>query len=93
MPLKLEHVLSDEDLAIIGHIVVDPVAWAEHAHGDLQANPVRAKIEKYRNEYLAARAQLGPDYKNRAQRDEAERERQAAELAGTAAPASSGYVG
>lgn len=69
--LELKQILSAEDLEIIGHVVVDPVAWAEHAHADLQANPVRAKIEKYRADYLAERERLGAAYKNRAQRDAA----------------------
>ena len=66
--MRLELDLSDEDLAAIGHVAVDPIAWAQHAFDHVGAKPVRDKIDKYRAEYAAAKAEQGDAYKNRAQR-------------------------
>ena len=59
--------LTDEEMAILGHVVADPEAWAEHAYATVGPEAVEAKIAKYRPEYEAAKAAEG--YKNRAARD------------------------
>jgi len=60
--------LSNEDRAVIGHVVVDPEAWVAHAltipNGELA---VWAKVLKYRPDYLAKKDL--PDYKTRAERE------------------------
>ena len=59
--------LTDEEMAIIGHVVVDPEAWVQHAYATVGPEAVEAKIARYRPEYEAAKAAEG--YKNRAARD------------------------
>lgn len=60
-------ILTPEELNILAHVVVDPLAWADHAAATVGEYAVREKIEKYRAEYTEQSAL--PDYKNRSQRD------------------------
>lgn len=83
--MELTLTLSDEDLAAIGHKVVDPVAWAQHAFERVGAAAVREKIAKYQEEYLAERERLGGDYKSRAQLQAEEDAAEEARLAALAA--------
>jgi len=59
--------LTDEEYAIIGHVVVDPRSWVAHALSieKLGEGAVQAKIDKYRGAYLAEKDK--PGYKTRAQ--------------------------
>ena len=63
----MDNKLTDEELAILGHVVADPEAWAQHAYATVGAEAVEAKIARYRPDYEAAKAVEG--YKNRAARD------------------------
>ena len=58
--------ITEEERAIIGHVVVDPDAWIAHALKEVGEWAVKAKIDKYRDDYLAKKDK--PDYKNRAVR-------------------------
>ena len=60
--------LSIEDKAIIGHVVIDPDAWIKHALVTVGEQAVTAKIEKYRDDYLAKKDL--PGYQTRAEREE-----------------------
>lgn len=75
--MKFQLEVSDADLAAIGHAVVDPTEWAQHAFEHVGAAAVRDKIAKYTEEYQAALAKYGAGYKTRAVR---EAEKEAAEL-------------
>lgn len=80
--MQVNLIVSDEDLAVIAHVVPDAEAWVQHAFDNLGASAVRAKIDKYRDVYVADKARLGPGYKSRAARDaEAAASRQAEEQA------------
>ena len=59
--------ITDEERAIIGHVVIDPDAWVAHALKEVGEWAVRAKIDKYRDSYFADK--IKPDYKNRAVRE------------------------
>jgi len=59
--------LSGEDKAIIGHVVIDPDAWVDHAIVTVGEEAVTAKIEKYRADYLAKKDEKG--YQTRAERE------------------------
>ena len=63
----MDNKLTDEEIAILGHVVVDPQTWAQHAYATVGPEAVEAKIAKYRPEYEAAKDIEG--YKNRAARD------------------------
>ena len=63
----MDNKLTDEEMAIIGHVVVDPEAWVQHAYATVGPEAVEAKIARYRPEYEAAKDVEG--YKNRAARD------------------------
>lgn len=82
--MDVEFTLSDADLAALAHVVADPQAWAAHAFEHVGAAAVRAKIDKYKADYIAARGELGAAYKTRAQRDALEAVAAAAEQAQTA---------
>ena len=58
--------ITDEERAIIGHVVVDPDAWVAHALKEVGEWAVQAKIDKYRDDYLDKKDKS--DYKNRAER-------------------------
>jgi len=62
--------LTLEGKAVLAHVVVDPDAWVEHALKTVGESAVKAKIERWKPEYLAQKDL--PDYKNRAERDAAE---------------------
>ena len=57
--------LTDEQLAVLNHIVLDGQAWADHAN----EKSMLAKVDKYKQSYLDAQ---GPDYKTRQQREDAD---------------------
>jgi len=62
--------LTDEERAILAHVVIDPDAWAAHALvTDPGGKALAAKIAKYRDDYLTKKDL--PEYKTRAERDEA----------------------
>ena len=67
--MKLEFEVTEEDLAAIGHVVVDPVQWVQNAFLTAGVGSIIVKIAKYRKEYESAKASLGSNYKNRAQRE------------------------
>lgn len=67
--------LSNEDRAILAHIVIDPEAWVTHAIATAGEKTVTAKIERWKPIYLAEKVK--PDYKNRAERDKIEKDLQA----------------
>ena len=58
--------ITEEEKAIIGHVVVDPDAWVAHALKEVGEWAVQAKIDKYRDDYLSKKDK--PDYKNRVAR-------------------------
>jgi hypothetical protein len=62
-------VLSDEDRAVLNHIVIDADVWAEHAVETIGESAVTAKIERWKPVYLAEKERLGEDYKTRAERE------------------------
>ena len=60
--------LTDEERAILAHVVVDPDAWAAHSLAvDPNGKALSAKIARYRADYLAKKDVVG--YKTRAERD------------------------
>jgi hypothetical protein len=59
--------ITDDDRAILAHIVIDPDAWVEHASTVVGEWAVTAKINKYRNAYLSQKDKS--DYKTRAIRE------------------------
>jgi len=65
--------LSTEDRAILAHVVVDPDAWVTHALATVGEGAVTAKIEKYRDDYMAKKDL--PGYQTRAEREADEDER------------------
>jgi hypothetical protein len=60
--------LSEEDLAVLAHVVVNVDEWVGNAIAVVGEIAVTDKIDAYRAEYLQA-VQL-PGYKVRAERDE-----------------------
>jgi hypothetical protein len=63
--------LTQEERAILAHVVLDPDVWVTHALATVGEKAVTAKIERWRPVYLAEKD--NPDYKNRIQRDAAEK--------------------
>ena len=61
--------ITQNDLNILAHIVIDPTAWVNHALETEGEKAVKAKIEKYKPIYEVALAEQGSSYKNRAQKD------------------------
>jgi hypothetical protein len=59
--------LSEEDRAILSHVVVDPDAWVAHALATVGESSITAKIERWKSEYLAQKDL--PGYKTRAERE------------------------
>jgi len=59
--------LTQEDKAILAHVVVDPDDWAAHALATVGESAVTAKIERWRPVYKMEKVK--PGYKNRAERD------------------------
>ena len=64
--------LTQEERAILAHVVLDPDAWVAHALATVGEDAVWAKIERWRRYYEAEKEK--PEYKNRVARDEAEAE-------------------
>lgn len=60
---------SNEERAVLAHVVVDPDAWVAHALATIGAAAVAAKIKRWRPDYLAAVERDGAEYKARAERD------------------------
>jgi hypothetical protein len=58
--------LTNEQIAILAHVVIDPQAWVAHAINTVGEHAVLQKIDKYRNEYLAKKDTAS--YLTRAQR-------------------------
>ena len=54
--------LTEEQLAVLNHIVYDGQEWADNA---LKEEHILAKVERHKPAYLAAKAALGVDYKSR----------------------------
>lgn len=65
--------LTDEQRAVLAHIVIDPDAWLAHAVDtfgpDAGERFLAAKVAGATPDYLAARAALGADYRTRAERE------------------------
>ena len=59
--------ITQEDKAILAHVVIDPDAWVIHALATVGEHAVTAKIEKYRDDYLAKKDL--PGYQTRAERE------------------------
>lgn len=59
--------LTQEDRAILAHVVVDPDTWADHASAVIGDWAVTEKIKKSRADYLAKKDVIG--YKTRADRE------------------------
>jgi hypothetical protein len=60
--------LSEEDRAVLAHVVVNVDEWVANAIAVVGEIAVTEKIDAYRAEYLLA--VQSPDYKVRADRDE-----------------------
>lgn len=65
--------LTAEEHAVLAHIVVDPLAWWANANAvtslDHEA-ALAAKVARWKSDYEVALAQLGADYKTRAQQEQ-----------------------
>lgn len=59
--------LTQEQRAILAHVLIDVDAWVEHAVKNVGEHAVLAKIHRWRNDYLTECGK--PDYKNRAERE------------------------
>lgn len=72
MKIQLEFDLSDDDLASIAHFCEKPEEWATE---QLQhkVSEIMGRIGSFRQTFLEAKARLGDQYKNRAQRNEQEK--------------------
>jgi hypothetical protein len=64
--------LTQNELNILAHVVIEPTAWVSHALETQGEEAVKAKIEKYKPIYESALAEQGSDYKNRKQTEEAQ---------------------
>lgn len=60
-------ILTDKEIAILAHVVINPQEWADHAAETVSAQAVTDKIEKYRASYLAEKDL--PGYLTRAQKE------------------------
>ena len=60
--------LTEEQLAVLNHVVLDGQGWVNH-HGNEEW--MLAKVAKYKQDYLDAKASLGADYKTRQEIDDA----------------------
>jgi hypothetical protein len=54
--------LTEEQLAVLNHIVYDGQEWADNA---LKEEHILAKVARHKPSYLDAKAALGVDYKSR----------------------------
>lgn len=61
--------VSDEDLAIVAHLIIDPERWFQHAMDTHGPEAVKGKIKTHRESYFADKEKYGIDYKNRAERE------------------------
>lgn len=65
--------LSDENRAVLAHIVLDPDAWLAHAAetfgAEVAAEHLAAKVARWTKDYESAKAELGGEYKTRAERE------------------------
>ena len=61
--------LSQDDKAILAHVVIDPDEWIKHALETVGEWAVTAKIERLKPEYLKEKERLGDGYKTRAERE------------------------
>lgn len=73
--------LTTNELAVLAHVVLDPVAWWEHAQSKDGSDGKRAlnaeaglvaKVQRWSGEYEAALARDGADYQTRLEREEEE---------------------
>ena len=69
--MQFNFTLTDEEQAILAHVVVSPLNWAEHAFTAEGLQAVNDKIEKYRDEYLTA--SVLPGYQTRAEKEAAKK--------------------
>ena len=58
------YTLTAEEKAILGHVVLDPQAWAGHAERFVSPDAVVAKINKYRGPYEQTKKEQGDKYKS-----------------------------
>jgi hypothetical protein len=63
--------LTNEQRAVLAHIVVDPDEWAAHALATVGQAAIDAKVARWRPAYEAALAAEGVAYQTRAQREAA----------------------
>lgn len=59
--------VSQEDKAILAHVVIDPDGWVEHTLVTAGEWAVTAKIERYRVDYVVKKNKK--EYKTRAERE------------------------
>ena len=64
--------LTDEEEAILAHVVVDPDVWVAHALATVGEKAVKAKIDRWRPIY--EKEANKPNYKNRMARESVEQE-------------------
>ena len=68
----MPRVLTDNERAVLAHVVVDPVVWWEHAqtNGSVDAEAsLLAKVMRYQGAYNTALIAGGKNYQTRAERD------------------------
>lgn len=61
--------LTLEEKAILAHVVIDPDAWMVHAETAVGEWAVRAKIERWRSDYMEKKDLIG--YQTRVERETA----------------------
>ena len=58
------YTLTENEKAILGHVVLDPQGWADNAERFVGPDAVVAKINKYRGRYEQAKKEQGDRYKS-----------------------------
>ena len=65
--------LTQEQKDVLGHMVIDPQVWADHAESHFGAEKGRecmlAKVARHKDKHDQCKIAEGGDYKNRATRD------------------------
>ncbi len=64
-----QRLVNDRELACIGHAVVDPVAWVQHAADKNMLWAIDEKAAKWCPRYDEKKDRLGPEYRDRQERD------------------------
>lgn len=63
--------LTQEQRAVLAHVVNDVDAWVAHALATVGEKAVEDKVARHKGAYTQAKAALGAGYKTRAERDAA----------------------